>query len=141
MTDPRGHSFGAPHPVPVGPPPPEQWRACEAYLLGVDLFNHAYWWEAHEAWESCWRALLPGSTQARFLQGLIQVAAHLLKCDAGEEAGARRVLQRARANLAPVIAELRRTGSERYMGLSVESWFESLEKPGASAGAMRIELS
>ena len=24
----------------------------EQFLYGVDLFNHHYWWEAHEVWES-----------------------------------------------------------------------------------------
>jgi hypothetical protein len=35
---------------------PEDWRSCDLYLYGIDLFNHGYWWEAHEALEDVWLA-------------------------------------------------------------------------------------
>ena len=54
--DPEGHSYGMVHDVPQ-PPNPEDWRACGDYLYGVDLFNHGYYWEAHEAWEGLRKCL------------------------------------------------------------------------------------
>src|SRR5262245_4846701 len=33
---------------PSPPPDPADWRACRAYMYGIDLFNHGYYWEAHE---------------------------------------------------------------------------------------------
>jgi hypothetical protein len=42
------------------------------------LFNHGYWWEAHEALEPVWMAAGKQSETGQFIQGLIQVAvAHL----------------------------------------------------------------
>jgi hypothetical protein len=43
-------------------------------LLGVDLFNHGYYWEAHEAWEAVWNAAGRRGPVASFLKGLIQLA-------------------------------------------------------------------
>ncbi len=45
-----GHSFGSEPDTPE-PPDPEDWRSCPDYLYGIDLFNHGFYWEAHEAWE------------------------------------------------------------------------------------------
>src|SRR5207244_4035273 len=50
-TDPRGHSFGAPE-TPAPPLNPAEWRRSRDYLHAIDLFNHGYYWEAHEAWEA-----------------------------------------------------------------------------------------
>lgn len=55
----------------------EMWRKNEDYLYGVDLYNFAYWWEAHEAWEGLWHQA--EDTYRLFLQGLIQVSASLIK--------------------------------------------------------------
>ena len=55
VSDPAGHSFGA---VTLAAPAldPERWAENSRYLLGIDLFNAGYYWEAHEAWESLWHA-------------------------------------------------------------------------------------
>src|SRR5437868_3427744 len=81
IADPRGHSYlpsGTGHAI-VEYVPPEQWRRSMEYLYGCDLYNHGYWWEAHEAWEGLWRVVPRDSAQHRFLQGIIQVAACHLK--------------------------------------------------------------
>jgi ribulose-phosphate 3-epimerase len=41
---------------------------------GVELFNQAQFWEAHEAWEGAWMPRR-GSAEAEFFKGLVQVAA------------------------------------------------------------------
>lgn len=125
VTDPAGHSFGLPHAEPVHPGSPrgDAWRACELYLVGVDLFNHGYWWEAHEAWETLWRAFeVPREEpQARVLRALIQIAAARLRADAGDNAGAGRVLARARENLSAATAGTSANARpERLMGLDLQ---------------------
>ncbi len=89
--DPNGHSVGA-------TPPPSanldltQWEACESYLRGVELFNHGFYWEAHEAWEEVWRLNKRSGTPAQFLQGLIKVAAAAIKIRQGHAKAARSLL-------------------------------------------------
>ena len=74
VRDPAGHLFGKPC---VFPPPlePTRWQENRTYLHGIDLFNHGYYWEAHEVWEGLWRAAGRAGTTADFLKGLIKLAA------------------------------------------------------------------
>jgi uncharacterized protein len=64
---------------------------------GIELFNHAAFFDAHEALEDVWRAA-PHS-EKKFLQGLIQVAVALHHYGNGNLAGARSVLRRAFRNI------------------------------------------
>ena len=102
----------------------EYWSRSADYLYGCDLYNHAYWWEAHEAWEGLWQLTDKGGVQGQFLQGLIQVTASQLKIFSGQPAGPARLretslgyLRRARAG----------TDSETYMGLDLARFIESVE--------------
>ena len=52
------------------PPNPEEWRACCDYLYGIDLFNHGFYSEAHEAWEGLWVACGRSGAAATYLQAL-----------------------------------------------------------------------
>src|SRR4030095_3868699 len=55
VSHPQGHSYRGR--AREEPPPrfaPERWRENVDFLHGCDLYNHAYWWEAHEAWEGLW---------------------------------------------------------------------------------------
>src|SRR6202171_6004569 len=74
VSDPRGHSFGQHFTAPALPDP-EKWSSNAPYLCGLDLFNHGYYWEAHEAWESLWHACGHKGLVADFLKGLIKLAA------------------------------------------------------------------
>jgi uncharacterized protein len=74
LSDPRGHSFGV-KPERPDPPDPDQWPSCRPYLYGTDLFNHGYYWEAHETWEGLWHACGRSGQTGRFLKGLIKLAA------------------------------------------------------------------
>lgn len=104
---------------------PAQWRTSEAYLLGCDLYNHAYWWEAHEAWEGLWRVVPNPSRQRRFLQGLIQVSAASLKLRMGHLRGVRELLTRSRGHLQPTLDQMS-DDTTRYMGLAVRPWWQSV---------------
>ena len=62
----------------------ENWHSCEEYLYGVDLFNHGFWWEAHEALETVWLAAGGRHTETgTFIQGLIQITVAHLKWFSG----------------------------------------------------------
>ncbi len=86
VSDPAGYLFGQ---TPELPPPldPERWQDSRAYLYGVDLFNHGYYWEAHEVWEGLWRAAERTGQLADFLKGLIKLAAAGVKVRQGQPRG------------------------------------------------------
>jgi predicted metal-dependent hydrolase len=71
--------------------PAVAWEKDRAWLRGMDLFDHRYYWEAHEAWEAIWHAVPREDPYAELLQGLIQAAAFLLKQHMGHEAAAKRL--------------------------------------------------
>lgn len=73
-SSPQGHSFGDPEPE-CQPLLPDRWWECQNYLFAWDLFNHAYYWEAHEQWEAVWIALERRGFYADFLKGLIKMTA------------------------------------------------------------------
>jgi hypothetical protein len=90
--DAAGHSHGTRrHRARHGPWDPDDWPRFDDWLAGVDLFNHFYFWEAHEAWEGLWATAPRGSAAALLLQGLIQISAALLKVHLRNAAGARRL--------------------------------------------------
>ena len=73
---------------------------CELRGLwgGVDLYHAGYLWEAHEAWEALWKST-SGATERGFYQGLIQMAAALIKVHVQQWRGAARLIERARHRL------------------------------------------
>ena len=130
VTDPRGHAYwpscgtkaretAASH-AAAHPFDPAGWHVCETYLYGTDLHNHGYWWEAHEEWETLWKASPPTSSHGRFLQALIQACALWLKLEAGERAGAKRLLTRAGALLATI------QPGETLLGVAVGEWWRAV---------------
>lgn len=119
---PQGHSFGVPPPV-VTLRPPEQWRDDEEYLFGCDLYNHAFWWEAHEAWEGLWRLCEPEGASFRFFQGLIQISAAHLKLFLGRTTGVCRLRERAQGYLSSAAKER----GPVFMGLDVPGFLERLD--------------
>ena len=75
-----------------------QWHVdFVQYREGVELFNRAAFFEAHEALEDVWRDA--PHKDKKFLQGLIQMAVALHHYGNGNLAGARSVLKRAFRNL------------------------------------------
>jgi predicted metal-dependent hydrolase len=72
--DPEGHSYGHIHATPL-PLDEQNWSDNRDYLFGIDLFNHGYYWEAHEVWEGLWMACGRRGRVATFLKGLIQLTA------------------------------------------------------------------
>ena len=120
MRHPEGHSHGlaAPSPGPEVGRLTETWTECASYLLGVDLFNRAYFWEAHEAWEEVWNAVGHTTSPGRLLQGMIQVSAALLKRHLGVPRGASGNFRKAGVNLEAVELEC----GPVLLGLDIPEW-------------------
>lgn len=138
--DPRGHSFGAPEP-PGGYFAPERWAENEEYLWGVDLYNHGYLWEAHEAWEGLWHAAKHDALQREHLQGLIQCAAACLKVAMGQPRGVERLSELGTARL----EEVAEASAGRFMGLALRDFVPRMRAFAGSApttpeGRPTIEL-
>lgn len=123
---PRGHSYRPPGEAepPVTFYPPEAWFKSPDYLYGCDLYNHAFWWEAHEAWEGLWKTTPSGSAQRHFLQGVIQVAAAHLQLLQKSEQGLIRLRTTSRLHLDRAMSL---AGRDRFMGLDVRTWMNAVD--------------
>jgi predicted metal-dependent hydrolase len=132
--DPRGHSFGQPaQPAPSWEP--EEWRTLLPYLYGIDLYNHAFWWEAHEALESLWHAARRESPAAAFLQGIIHLAAANLNRHRGKTGGARRQRERALAQFARIPGP-----PARYMGVDLPGLIAAIQGMLSAEGDVEAPL-
>lgn len=78
---------------------PEDAPVHEAMLRGLDLLAHRFPWEAHEAFEHAWRQLPHGSGARQATAGLVKLCAALLRSWCGDPAAARRLVERATADL------------------------------------------
>ena len=139
--DAAGHSFGKPAQSWTRPDP-DQWEACRPYLYGIDLFNHGYYWEAHEVWEGLWHACGRQGMVADFLKGLIALAAVGVKLREGSDRGVRQHAARAVALFNEVVRELGPTRT-RFLGLEPEvlaqfaaAVADGCMKPTSSKGAI-----
>jgi hypothetical protein len=92
----------------------EEWAENRSYLAAVDLFNHGYYWEAHEEWERLLRVSVPDSPVGRFLKGLVKLSAAGMKVREYSIHGVRRHAASAGEVFADVAAE---TESEVFCGL------------------------
>jgi uncharacterized protein len=125
LTDPEGHSYGARH-APAAPVEPGRWAESRDYLHGIDLFNHGYYWEAHEVWEGLWHAAGRAGVTGDFLKGLIQMTAAGVKVRQGVPRGVASLAAGAAELFRKVLAALppRQT---RYLGLDVAELLRFVE--------------
>lgn len=123
--DPAGHSFGEGE---SNDPPAFEW--------GVDLYEHGYFWEAHEAWEPLWKA--SEGAERSLLAGLIQCAAACLKVAVGERRGARRLGERAVGHLRAV-GGIARGVDAAALADGLSAWLVS--EPNDASGRPRVVLS
>lgn len=114
LRDPQGHSYGrAPQPSSIDPDNP---LGSHALLVACDLFNHGYYWEAHEEWEGIWQACGRHGTTADMLKALIHLAAAGVKAREERPHGVRRHAARA----ATLLEETRTaSGQARYLGFDL----------------------
>lgn len=124
IRDPLGHSYGIEEIHDANLLPPERWQQNEDYLYGVDLYNFAYWWEAHEAWEGLWHQA--EDTYRLFLQGLIQVSAALIKYHTRMLRPLRTLSIAGRDKLRQVVVECD-DAFGNYMGLDLPVFLETAD--------------
>ena len=104
IRDSSGHSYRAPEiqqethrrsltaPVSLA----SDWKRSSDYLFGIDLFNHGFYWEAHETWEQLWIEFGRSGRDADFIKGLIKLAAAGVKAREGRPIGVQRHACRAK---------------------------------------------
>lgn len=119
-----------PHPSTLPAPPwqREEWDLDAATLVwnaeyrwGLDLFNHHYYWEAHEVWEELWQHTVRNTLVRTFLQGLIQCAGALLKASTGQHTGCSRLSAKALPKLDRVIA----AGPDPFAGIALRPFTDA----------------
>ncbi len=85
-------------PPPSSPLDETNWSRHEAYLTGVDLFNHGYYWEAATSrGVGVARRRSPRPRLADLLKGLIHLAAAGVKSAKSEQRASSRTCTRPRA--------------------------------------------
>jgi uncharacterized protein len=133
VSDPRGHSFGVQEPA-AEPLQVASYQSNETYLYAIDLFNHGFYWEAHEAWEALWHAAGRTGAAADFLKGLIKLAAAGVKAREGRAAGVRQHAQRAAELFHAVSAGA--DGSGRLYGMMLDNLKTAAENIAREAQAL-----
>lgn len=140
--DPKGHSYGREEHEPDYCPA-AAWRDNEEYLFGVDLYNHGFFWESHEAWEGLWlKCESVDETQRQFLQALIQLSAATLKIPMKQPTGLQKLSEIGTERLLKVAEET----DGRYMGLDLKAHAAAYQsfvatKPQSTEGFPKIELA
>jgi predicted metal-dependent hydrolase len=92
----------------------------------LDLFNHGYYWEAHEVWESLWHACGRSGQTADFLKGLIKLAAAGVKHREGVPKGVKSHAGRAMELFRGIAREQTPEGG-LYLGLPLQELTELAE--------------
>lgn len=94
--DPQGHSYGRPEIVaqPLSDNP-DTWPHNEVFVHALDLFDHGYYWEAHEGLEALWIAAGRQGPIADLLSALIKLAAAAIKVRQGKPDSAAKLTMQA----------------------------------------------
>ena len=92
VRDPAGHSYHV-EPIPVAA---EVSLRSDAFLWGLDLFNHGYYWEAHRP-SGTWQVADRDGPLRMLFKGLILLSAAGVKIRARKNAAAERHAKRAAA--------------------------------------------
>jgi uncharacterized protein len=96
-----------------------------AFHRGLELFNRAHFYDAHEVWEDVWRAA--PVDEKKFLQGLVQLAVAFHHHSTGNLAGACSLLRRGSRNLAGYPSEHSGIRVRRLLE-EVSHWLDALER-------------
>ena len=132
VRDPTGHSYR----VELIPVAAEASLESDVFLWGLDLFNHGYYWEAHEAWESLWQVAERGSSLRMLFKGLILLSAAGVKVREGKHAAAVRHAGRAAALLRRMKAPDR--AFEGALGMSPAALAEYAEAAARMPAGLQV---
>lgn len=143
---PEGHSYGKEEPA-ADRIDPARWSENRLYLHGIDLFNHGYYWEAHEAWEGIWHTTGHDTHPGRFLKALIQFTAIGVKALEGKLPGVRSLCRLSRRGFVSLSLEMM-PEEGRYLGLGLGELVrlthqideQSKTAPGASRAILNYAL-
>ena len=104
---------------------------------GLDLFNRAHFFDAHEVLEDVWRALPRDRPLRRHMQGMVQLAVAFHHESKGNHIGARSVLERAMRNISGADSSFPDLDLDRLRA-ELEIWRRYLDHP-QSAGERKLE--
>lgn len=122
VRDPAGHSYNS-QAMPLAA---EISVDSDTFRWGLDLFNHGYYWEAHEAWERLWQVADRGAPLRMLFKGLILLSAAGVKIRESKQAAAMRHAGRA----ATLLRRLMNTADHsfvRALGMSPAALAEHAE--------------
>lgn len=105
----------------------ENWKENEAYLYGVDLFNHEFYYEAHEVWEELWHVTGHDTLEGKFLKAMIQLSAIQLKVSLQEKKPAER-LRHSACKILLDLSLAEEVVATHYMGFSLHHFIKTLEE-------------
>jgi hypothetical protein len=105
--------------------PPAFVAYPDLYLIGVELFNRADYFESHEAWERQWRE--PCGAERNFYKGLIHISVGLCHLYNGNGLGARKLYRSGRAYLEPFLPG--------HLGLDLQGFLSEVDRCFAVAAA------
>lgn len=109
--------------------------SSDTFLWGLDLFNHGYYWEAHEAWEGLWQVADRGGPLRILFKGLILLSAAGLKIREGKSAAAMRHAGRA-AGLFSRLMNTTDHAFEQVLGMSLATLTEQAEAAARNPAAL-----
>src|ERR1700732_417946 len=104
---------------------------------GLDLFNRAHFFDAHEVLEDVWRPLPRDRPLRRHLQGMVQLAVAFHHQSKGNHVGARSVLERALRNLNGADSSFPHLDLDRLRA-ALAPWRQALDESG-HAGAKKLD--
>lgn len=133
VRDPAGHSYHS-EAMPLAA---EVSLESDIFLSGLDLFNHGYYWEAHEAWEGLWQVADRGAPLRTLFKGLILLSAAGVKIREGKQAAAVRHAGRAAALLRRLMNTADHT-FERALGMSPAALAEHAEAAARIPAALQV---
>ena len=135
VRDPAGHSYNS-EAMPLAA---KASLDSDIFLWGLDLFNHGYYWEAHEAWEGLWQVAGRGAPLRMLFKGLILLSAAGVKIREGKQAAAIRHAGRAGA----LLRRLMNTADhsfERALGMSPAALADRAEAAARIPAALQATV-
>lgn len=132
VRDPAGHSYNSEAMLSAA----EISLDSDTFLWGLDLFNHGYYWEAHEAWEGLWQVADRGAPLRTLFKGLIMLSAAGVKIREGKQAAAVRHAGRAGALLRALMNTADHS-FERALGMSPAALAEQAEAAARIPAALQ----
>ena len=96
----------------------------ETLRYSLDLFNHAYYWEAHVYLEALWNAHQREGGVADFLKALIKLSAAGVKLNLDQKESAAGHLKRAR----DLLEEVMGSEGELFLGFNLQNILSEIHK-------------